>query len=312
MRVAKTFAGGLGLEDACAPRGDPALYLTRLFLPVTEADGTRALLCADLSAENRAWLKAHAGALPIRPVPRDALVAAIKASFDAGLLDEAIFCLSRRNPELSAQTVVTRGQRVIFALGAVLLAATFLFYPAGTGRAVMMALSAAYAASGLFRASLALLGSGRKPPVKPAVAALPLYSILVPLYREVAVLPGLVRALRALDYPPDRLDIKLVLEADDHDTIAAARALCDSGEGPFELVLVPPGGPRTKPKAINYALAFARGEYLVIYDAEDRPEPDQLRRAVATFRASPRTMACLQARLNFYNARHNWLTWVLA
>jgi cellulose synthase/poly-beta-1,6-N-acetylglucosamine synthase-like glycosyltransferase len=73
-------------------------------------------------------------------------------------------------------------------------------------------------------------------------------------------------------------------------------------------VEVPPGGPRTKPKAANYALAFARGEYLVVYDAEDRPERDQLQKAVATFRASSRRTACLQARLNFYNADHNWLT----
>ena len=46
----------------------------------------------------------------------------------------------------------------------------------------------------------------------------------------------------------------------------------------------------------------------MIYDAEDRPEADQLLKAVAAFRASPRSLACLQARLNFYNADHNWLT----
>ena len=86
---------------------------------------------------------------------------------------------------------------------------------------------------------------------------------------------------------------------------AAAEGLRD---GSFEVVCVPDHGPRTKPKAANYALQFARGEYLVIYDAEDRPEPDQLLKAVAAFRAGPRTLACVQARLNFYNADHNWLT----
>src|SRR5262249_40149228 len=75
----------------------------------------------------------------------------------------------------------------------------------------------------------------------------------------------------------------------------------------FETVIVPPGGPRTKPKAANYALQFARGDYLVVYDAEDRPEADQLLKAVAAFRAAPRAVACLPARLNFYN-RDNWLT----
>jgi cellulose synthase/poly-beta-1,6-N-acetylglucosamine synthase-like glycosyltransferase len=109
------------------------------------------------------------------------------------------------------------------------------------------------------------------------------------------------------DYPGPLLDIKLVVEEDDFETVSAARAMLGGGVS-FEIVEVPPGGPRTKPKAANYALAFARGEYLVVYDAEDRPERDQLLKAVATFRASSRRTACLQARLNFYNANHNWLT----
>jgi cellulose synthase/poly-beta-1,6-N-acetylglucosamine synthase-like glycosyltransferase len=76
----------------------------------------------------------------------------------------------------------------------------------------------------------------------------------------------------------------------------------------FEIILVPPSQPQTKPKACNFALRFARGEYLVIYDAEDRPEPDQLRKVVATFRRSPPNTACLQCRLSYYNAKENWLT----
>jgi glycosyltransferase XagB len=92
----------------------------------------------------------------------------------------------------------------------------------------------------------------------------------------------------------------------DHATIEAARTL--GLEGVFELILVPPSIPQTKPKACNFALRFARGEFLVIYDAEDRPEPDQLRKVVATFRRSPANTACLQCRLNYYNAHENWLT----
>jgi cellulose synthase/poly-beta-1,6-N-acetylglucosamine synthase-like glycosyltransferase len=100
--------------------------------------------------------------------------------------------------------------------------------------------------------------------------------------------------------------VKLVLEADDHETIGAAKAL--GLEGIFEIVLVPPSHPRTKPKACNYALRLARGEYLVIYDAEDKPEPDQLKKAIVSFRKSPPNTVCLQARLNFYNDKENWLT----
>src|SRR6185312_8445859 len=135
---------------------------------------------------------------------------------------------------------------------------------------------------------------------------LPVFTVLVPMYREARMLPMLAQSLRELDYPLGKLDIKLVLEADDHDTIAAARTL--GLEGVFEVIRVPPSQPKTKPKACNYALGFARGEFLVIYDAEDRPEPDQLRKVVATFARAPANTACLQCRLNYFNASDNWLT----
>ena len=90
-------------------------------------------------------------------------------------------------------------------------------------------------------------------------------------------------------------------------------ALADSPlDPPFVVLAVPPGLPRTKPKAANYALQLLSGEFMVIYDAEDRPEPDQLLKAVAAFRAAPESVACLQARLNFYNARETWLTRMFA
>jgi cellulose synthase/poly-beta-1,6-N-acetylglucosamine synthase-like glycosyltransferase len=126
------------------------------------------------------------------------------------------------------------------------------------------------------------------------------------MYREAKVLPELTDALRRLNYPPAKLDIKLVLEADDTETMAAARAL--HLPPLFEIVVVPPGEPRTKPRALNYALQFATGDLLVIYDAEDRPEPDQLMKAAAHFRRSGPEVACLQARLTFDNAAENWLT----
>jgi cellulose synthase/poly-beta-1,6-N-acetylglucosamine synthase-like glycosyltransferase len=135
---------------------------------------------------------------------------------------------------------------------------------------------------------------------------LPVYTILAPLYREAHMLPGLVNALARLDWPAAKLDIKLILESVDTETIAAAQALQLPGN--FEIVVVPAHEPRTKPKALNYALPLARGEYLVIYDAEDRPEPDQLRRAFAAFQSGPPNLATVQARLNLYNVHDNWLT----
>ncbi|HCM83209.1 MAG TPA: glycosyltransferase, partial [Rhodospirillaceae bacterium] len=112
-------------------------------------------------------------------------------------------------------------------------------------------------------------------------ASLPVYTILVPMFRDAKVLPILVNALRKLDYPAAKLDIKLVLEATDVETIEATRAM--GLESTFEIIRVPESHPQTKPKACNYALPFARGEYLVIYDAEHKPEPDQLKKTLLSF-----------------------------
>jgi cellulose synthase/poly-beta-1,6-N-acetylglucosamine synthase-like glycosyltransferase len=148
--------------------------------------------------------------------------------------------------------------------------------------------------------------TGNSPPYRMPDHELPIYTLLVPLYREAHMLPSLVAALSRLDYPAAKLDIKIVLEASDRETIAAARAL--RLPGIFEIVVVPERGPRTKPKALNYALPLARGEYVVIYDAEDRPDPGQLRQAIDAFRDGPPNLAAVQARLNLYNASDNFLT----
>jgi cellulose synthase/poly-beta-1,6-N-acetylglucosamine synthase-like glycosyltransferase len=134
---------------------------------------------------------------------------------------------------------------------------------------------------------------------------LPIYTILCALYRESAVVNDLVAAIRALDYPPEKLDVKFVLEADDHDT---KRALAGLELGPpFEIITAPAIGPRTKPKALNVALPFARGSFTVVYDAEDAPEPDQLRRAVGEFMSAGDRLACVQASLTIDNTADNWL-----
>ena len=136
--------------------------------------------------------------------------------------------------------------------------------------------------------------------------ALPYYTIVVALYREARVVEQLVDALKRLDYPPEKLDIKLVCEHDDEATIAALTAL--RLDPYFEILIAPDSGPRTKPKALAAALPFARGSYLVVYDAEDVPEPDQLKKALAAYSRGPKNLACVQARLAVDNVRDNWLT----
>jgi cellulose synthase/poly-beta-1,6-N-acetylglucosamine synthase-like glycosyltransferase len=217
------------------------------------------------------------------------------------LPDAAISRLERYDPQFCARQVTTPRQRAVFLALAVAVTAAFAAAPMAAASVIATGLSIWFLANAAFRGLLFAAGATRPYLVQPPPLAdneLPFYSILVPLYREAAILPSLIRALRALDYPVDRLDIKLIVEADDSETSDALAAL--DLDACFQVIEVPPGTPRTKPRACNHALPFVRGEFVVIYDAEDRPEPDQLRKAASLFLTSPKRIACLQARLNFY------------
>lgn len=136
--------------------------------------------------------------------------------------------------------------------------------------------------------------------------ALPRYTVLVPLHQEHRILPDLVQYLSALNYPTDRLQILLLIENDDHLTLAALKKLTLGPQ--FRALLFTPSLPRTKPKACNIGLRHATGDLCVVYDAEDRPAPDQLRLAAAAFRRLPDDIVCVQAELQFWNPWTNWLT----
>jgi glycosyltransferase XagB len=304
---------GLGVREAgLATDAGLDLYLTRQFLP-WRRDGEGILIAAaDTSAANLAWLRDTYGGAQIFSVTSRDLHRAIAHRFRDRLSDDAVYSLWSKMPRLSARRTVTRSQAVVSAAVGTVVAVACCLWPFAVVEILVAAMSAGFAVSATFRTALALLGGRNKndSAPRPAEGVLPIYTILVPLYREAKVLPQLVRALSALDYPRDRLDIKFVVEEDDRETCTAAEAL--TAQGPFEVLYVPYSLPRTKPKACNYALRFARGEYLVIYDAEDRPEPDQLRKAIDRFRkASPETV-CLQARLAIYNADDSWLARMFA
>lgn len=146
-------------------------------------------------------------------------------------------------------------------------------------------------------------------------ADLPVYTVLVPMYKEPEVAEKIISAVTHLDYPQEKLDVILLLEEDDRETrekIEAVRDRLPACVSIFAAPCVAKGEPRTKPRACNWGLERARGEFLVIFDAEDQPEPDQLKKAVCVFRqleaAGKRHVACLQAKLNYFNARQNLLT----
>jgi cellulose synthase/poly-beta-1,6-N-acetylglucosamine synthase-like glycosyltransferase len=134
----------------------------------------------------------------------------------------------------------------------------------------------------------------------------PRYTILCPLYHEADVASQFVWAMQTLDYPADKLQILLLTEEEDIETRKAIQAMQLPHN--FEVVTVPVGEPRTKPRACNYGLLQATGDYVVIYDAEDVPDPLQLKKAVLTFANHGSDLACVQAKLNFYNTEQNLLT----
>lgn len=156
--------------------------------------------------------------------------------------------------------------------------------------------------------AIALKRQGVSAPPPPLVSSheLPFYSILIPLYREDRVIPRLVGAMEALDYPPEKLEILFLVEDDDAMTRAA---LARMRLQPFmRIVPCPQGAPRTKPRALNIGLHECRGQYIAIFDAEDSPEPDQLLKAAAAFQQAPDDVACLQAELAIENGASMWLT----
>jgi len=208
-------------------------------------------------------------------------------------------------PGMSAST--GRRRSIVAGVTAALIALSALVVPGPIGLAVEAALGLIFLAWTLLR----ILGIFWPAPVsgKPSLIderELPIYTIVIALYREAAAVKDLISSLGKLHYPLEKLDIKLVVEPDDGETHAALVAL--NLAAPFEIVVAPVAGPKTKPKALNAALPFARGEFIAIYDAEDRPEPDQLRLALEAFVANDARLACVQARLTIDNTSDSWLT----
>lgn len=231
----------------------------------------------------------------------------VRRRFQDEIDEDSRFSLWRTEPQSSARSLLSRRSAfhclAAFALfGVITLVAPGIFLAA-----LVVISSTVFLAAALTRCLLVLTPAhdGERPPTLPD-AELPTVTILAPLFREAHSIPGLVDALNNLDYPGRKLDIKLLFEEVDLETRREAERL--KLDERFDLIVIPAGSPQTKPKACNVGLASALGEFIVIYDAEDEPEPRQLRDAVEKFAAGGPDLACVQSRLNFYNHSENWLS----
>jgi len=239
---------------------------------------------------------------------------AIRTAYRKALLDRATFALYYRSPEESAYTVFTKGQFMVFAAAILITLVLLILYPLPTLVALNLLINIGFFVFITFKFAVSIAGALTekwKPVTEEEVAALtdselPRYTILVPVYKEANVIGLLMENLANLDYPKEKLEILVLIEEDDPETLEAAKASRPPDNVRF--IVVPDGPPKTKPKACNVGLLFATGEYLVIYDAEDKPEPDQLKKAVAAFRKGPEHMICVQAALNYFNWDENYLT----
>ncbi|MFN7178553.1 glycosyltransferase family 2 protein [Hyphomonas sp.] len=215
---------------------------------------------------------------------------------DARAAHRAAFGFDFAFPDLSARRMFPPGQRhgaaplyAVAGIGALMVPDLAILAAGWSGLIV-------FAAILVFRAALYRMGTGMPAaPASDVAGSWPVYTLLIALKDEAETAAQLAEAIRALDYPADRLDVKLLIEQGDGQTRAAL--LAQDWPAGTQLLTVPPGLPRTKPRALNYGLGRAVGEFVVVYDAEDRPHPDQLKSAVSAFRAAGRELACVQAPL---------------
>ncbi|TNC74592.1 glycosyltransferase [Rubellimicrobium roseum] len=286
---------------------DPVFALTQGLLPWRRTGAVTVVLAADPRAAHRYLprLESHLGPVRLARAAPEALERALAAIAAHPLVGEA----ERRRPNpLSCRSLpglrlgrLAIGAGIVF-LTLVLAFPLAVFATLALAGSLVLLLSAALK----FAAAWATLRRDLPVEITPVVPArLPVISLLVPLYREREVATSLLRHMEALDYPRDRLDLCLVVEDDD----ALTRAALDAARLPHwaRIVEVPGRTIRTKPRALNYALNFARGSIIGIYDAEDVPAPDQLRCVAAIFARRDPSTACLQGALDYHNGERNWI-----
>ncbi len=290
-------------------------YLNLEFIPWRKDSENKVII---LATEPNAKLVAIAeeiygvGNIKIAVTSRFDIIWSVSNIFINEDINESKLHLWRQNPSSSVREMRFSNQLSLLAALCVFILAfsfvsegNFLLYS-------IIAINFLYFCSLLFKTAIFSTGIFARQRTRKAKAkiwnddlTLPVYTILVPLFREKEVVAALINNLKNIDYPKSKLDIKLVVEEDDYETIQAIKDV--RPESYFEIIRVPYSYPRTKPKACNYAIRFARGEYVTIYDAEDNPPKTQLREAIYLFKKNKRHI-CLQGKLNYYNRNSNILT----
>lgn len=311
FRSRQVDADEIAALDPIAVPLAPRILLRYAFFPVTDRDGHPAIVCGapEALAFARAHLPADLRRARVLMAPREVVQAHVADHFDEILTDAAQARVPLAESCRSwAHSHVGRLAWVLAGLTALIVAT--LFFPKAILTVLMgwAAFTLVVSAITKLLAFVARLAEGPVATVVPAVedkTPLPRVSVLVPLFRETEMVHALVARLSQLTYPKCLLDVVLVLEEEDAMT-QATLAQIDLPSW-IRMVVVPDGQPRTKPRAMNFALDFCEGDIIGIFDAEDAPEPDQITRVARHFQQAPPEVACLQGILDYYNPRQNWL-----
>ncbi|MEO8263559.1 MAG: glycosyltransferase [Pseudolysinimonas sp.] len=325
LRVQVARAWGIPPLDVSEPHLDPELIkrwsgqmmLAENWMPIRRSfDGTIVVATARVpDDQRRAQIETTLG----EPVHFEAATSSdihkfVLDVYEREIAHEAANTLFTRNPELSARIVFSRGQKVGLAVFGVILLALFIFFPVQVVIGLITAISVVFLSGTVFKFFIAMLGAKYDVVERVSdadVAALtdlelPKYTVLVPVFREANIVAQLVANLGKLDYPVDKLEVLVLIEEED---VLTRDAFLGANPPPhMQIVTIPKGTPQTKPRACNVGLYFATGEYLVIYDAEDTPDADQLKKAFVAFRRGGEKTVCIQASLNYFNADENVLT----
>jgi glycosyltransferase XagB len=234
--------------------------------------------------------------------------------YSEDLVEESIFKLAREDPENCAIRTFTWPQIMFFVFFCLLVSAGLITSGFTTLIIVNYIVQGLYLVLMVFKMYILWKGTSKDTQVRITQEELdalderklPVYTILIPMYRENHIANKLLNSVEKLDYPKSKLDIRLLLEENDQEMIETIRKL----DLPpyYSTLIIPDRHPKTKPKACNYGLIHATGEYVVIYDAEDRPEPDQLKKVFLGFEKLPARTICIQSKLNYYNSGQNLLT----
>jgi cellulose synthase/poly-beta-1,6-N-acetylglucosamine synthase-like glycosyltransferase len=325
VRELESTAWGYPASELATETTDPAVlrllpydrYLRQSWIPLRrEPDGRILVATARVPDESRtAGITEALGETPHFVVTSSwDIRKLVLREFAPEIADNAANELYRQNPELSARVTFSRGQAIGLIATLAVIVGLAIIWPYWVIGALLTVIGLFFLAGTLFKLIVSLRGA-RFDVIERISAGeiaaltdeeLPSYSVLVPVFREANIVGQLVGNLGRLDYPVDKLEVLVLIEEEDDLTRSALAAVEPPAH--FHVVTIPKGQPQTKPRACNVGLFVATGELLVIYDAEDAPDADQLKKAVIAFRRGGMRTMVVQAALNYFNATENALT----